>query len=79
MSIYRGPILSVAAPYEVQQRLRDAAQARIARNGPSAPAEYLERRRATAARLVDRGRSAVSGWLSAQARRRAWLVPSLDR
>jgi hypothetical protein len=50
MSIDRGPILSIAAPYEVRQRLRDAAQSRIARDAPSTSAEYLERHRETAAR-----------------------------
>lgn len=79
MSIYRGPILTVAAPYEVQQRLNEAAQSRLAGIAPSANVAHRAPYRARAAHFVDRGRSAVRGWLSEQALRRATLVGWLEQ
>jgi hypothetical protein len=79
MSIYHGPMLAIAASHEVQQRLDEAARSRLARNAPSAPAVYLEPRRKTAARLVDRRRCAAIDWLSAQALQRVMPVGSFEQ
>jgi hypothetical protein len=79
MTIYRGPILTLAAPHERQRRLANVAHSRITTNVQCANADRLTRRRAAVAGRIERGCNAFVGWLVARVSRRAALVPSFER